>query len=249
MMGRYRLLLSYDGSAYCGWQVQNNGLSIQGLVQEHLAVLLRQNCHVTGSGRTDAGVHAKAQVAHFDGPEDLDLRRIHISLNALLPSDIRVLSIERAPEDFHARYSAKRKLYCYSLCLGKVQSPFLRRYSLHHPRKLQLDRMDEACALLLGTHDFTSFANSAHEGSAAINAVRTLYRCEIERQNDRAFIYFEGNGFLYKMVRNLVGSLLEVGLDKKTVADFKAALEAQDRKASGPTAPATGLCLERVDYP
>lgn len=245
----YKLTIAYDGTAYCGWQIQPNGIAIQELIQEKTSILTRVPTTVIGSGRTDAGVHALGQIAHFHSPKLPDLYRFHGSLNALLPPDIRILKIEEAPNAFHAQYSAIGKTYHYHLHLDRISNPFKRLYSLHVKEKISLDLLKEATRSFLGTHDFTSFANEAHKGSAAKDAVRTLTRLDVVDEPGGVRLEFTGDGFLYKMVRNIVGTLLEVALGKRPLEDLPNLLAVKDRTVTGQTAPPHGLFLINVEYP
>lgn len=245
----YALAIAYDGTAYCGWQIQPNGVSIQELIQDKVSILTRTPTQVIGSGRTDAGVHALGQVAHFHSHFIQDLYRFHGSLNALLPPDIRILNVHEVPSSFHAQYSALGKTYHYRLHLDRVSDPFKRLYSFHVKEKINLDILQSAALMLLGTHDFTSFANEAHQGSAAKDAVRTLKRLDIIHEPGGIRLEFSGDGFLYKMVRNMVGTLLEIGMEKRSLKELPVILEAKDRRVAGQTAPPHGLFLIGVDYP
>lgn len=248
MAHNYKLTLAYDGTAYCGWQIQPNGVSIQEVLQKNITILTKQPVHVIGSGRTDAGVHALGQVANFYAEFPLELNRFQYSLNSLLPNDIRANSIEEVSLDFHARYSATVKTYHYHLHLGKIQDPFQRLYSTHIYIPIDTARLKNAARLFIGTHDFSSFANEAHKGSAAHDPIRTLYRLDVIENDQNVRLEFEGDGFLYKMVRNIVGLLLEVASGKRPIEDVTAILAAKDRRAAGQAAPAHGLFLIRVDY-
>lgn len=245
----YKLTIAYDGTEYCGWQVQPNGISIQQLIQEKISILLRNATTIIGSGRTDAGVHALGQIAHFHSAPILNLYRFHGSLNALLPPDIRILHIEEVPSSFHAQYSPIGKTYHYRLHLDHVQDPFKRLYSLHVREKIDLKNLKEAASLFLGTHDFTSFANEAHLGSASRDPIRTLKRLDAIEELGGIRLEFEGDGFLYKMVRNIVGTLLEIGAGKRSKDEVITILEAKDRKVAGQAAPPHGLFLVKVEYP
>lgn len=246
---RYKLVLSYDGTAYSGWQRQPNALSIQQIVQEKLAILLKRKIPVTGAGRTDAGVHALAQVAHFDHEELLDLYKIRASLNGLLPRDIRVRSVEFATQDFHARFTAVNKIYHYHLNLSQVQDPFVRLYSWHIFEKIDLKLLSECGKLFLGTHDFTSFANEPGAGAAGKNPIRTLKRIDVIEERTGVRMEFEGASFLYKMVRNLTGTIVEVAQGKRNLSEIPDILAARNRRMAGKAAPPQGLFLIRVDYP
>lgn len=245
-MRKYKLIIAYDGTAYVGWQIQPNGCSIQAAVQEGLSRILQQTTDIVGAGRTDAGVHAVGQVAHFLADERLEPARVRHSLNCLLPPDIRILALEVVESDFHARYSAKRKFYSYSLATNRVFDPFYRLYRWHYPQPLDLGAMRKAAAQLLGTHDFSSFANAPEEGSVARNPVRELTRCELVEDEGVLRFELEGPSFLYKMVRNIVGTLIEIGSGK--LSDMAAILSACDRRKAGQAAPPHGLCLEAVYY-
>jgi len=248
MSSIYKLLIAYDGTNYCGWQVQPNGTSIQTLVQQALCTALRHPAKVIGSGRTDAGVHALEQAAHFVYDGVIDLEKLLYSLNGLLPVDIRVLSVLIAPADFHARYSAKGKIYRYHLHTGRVLNPFKRLYSthLHYPIDRQL--LKNAAKLFVGEHDFTSFSNEAHRGSASRDAVRTISRVDIIENGDELIFEFEGDGFLYKMVRNIMGTILDVARGKLEIEQIALIFEAKDRRKAAPCAPPEGLFLVKVIY-
>lgn len=247
-MYNYKLRIAYEGTLYSGWQIQQNGISIQALLQRHLSIILRTPIQVIGSGRTDAGVHALGQVAHFKTATSFNLSRMLSSLNGLLPSDIRVLSIEEAPLDFHARYSAIGKTYHYHLLLSPVKDPFNRFYAYQVSYPISLHTLKQAAAFFIGTHDFTSFANEADRGSAAKNAVRTLKRLSILQKEKHVCLELEANGFLYKMVRNIVGTLLDICAGKIALEKIPAIFQAKDRKKAGRSAPAHGLTLMEVHY-
>ncbi len=245
---RYKLLISYDGTHYHGWQVQFNGISIQQKIEEALTLILRSKTKITGSGRTDAGVHALGQIAHFDSDFTLDIQAILHSLNGLLPSDIRILSLSEAADDFHARYSAKGKIYAYHLYLERVLNPFKRNYVWHVPFIKNLQAMREASLQFVGTHDFTSFANEAHKGTASYDSLRRIDRIDFIEEEGGYSLEFEGEGFLYMMVRNMVGTLVEVGAGKRTPQSIAEILLRKDRKCAGQAAPAQGLFLVKVLY-
>lgn len=244
----YKLIIAYDGTNYCGWQVQPNGTSIQELIQEKLSVISRTKITLIGSGRTDAGVHALGQTAHFHSPFIQDFHRFLRSLNALLPADIRILHIEEVPQNFHAQYSTIGKIYHYHLHLSDVIDPFTRLYRLHVREKIDLDLLKKAALQFIGTHDFTSFTNQAHLGSASRNPVRTLRRLDIIEQPGGVRLEFEGDGFLYKMVRNIVGTLLEIAAGKSPLEELRVILAAKDRKKAGQAASPHGLFLVKVLY-
>ncbi len=242
---KYKMTISYDGTDYGGWQIQPNRKTVQELVQKALKVVFRTNCPITGSGRTDAGVHARQQIAHFSYDVPLKVDPFRYSLNSLLPSDIRILKIDPAPEEFHARYSVKKKIYHYHLHLAPVQSPFYGRYQTPIYAPLNLDLLQKALPFLIGTHDFSTFRGA---GYGSTNPVKTLYRLEMVPEEEGIRLEFEGNGFLYKMVRNIVGTLLQVASGKRPVSSIPNLLKSKDRTQAGPTAPPQGLFLNEVQY-
>lgn len=246
----YKLTIAYDGTQYSGWQIQPNGPSIQQSLQEALSSFLGgEIVSVIGSGRTDAGVHALNQVAHFRIEKEPSLNRLMLGLNGLLPHDIRIKKVEIASPQFHSQYSAIGKEYHYHLFLERVMDPFRRLYSWHVLRKLDLSLLREAALLFVGTHDFTSFANEQHAGSAARNPVRMIYRLDVIQSEGGLRLEFEGNGFLYKMVRNIVGTLIDVASMRLDIQNIVSIFEAKDRKKASSAAPPQGLFLARVDYP
>lgn len=246
----YKLTLAYDGTQYSGWQIQPNAPSIQQHLQEALMTFLSgETVAVIGSGRTDAGVHALNQIAHFKTEQEIDLNRLLLALNGLLPRDIRIKKAEVASLQFHSQHSALGKEYHYHLYLERVMDPFRRLYSWHILRRIDLPLFYEAADLFVGTHDFTSFANEPHAGAVAKNPVRTIYRLDICPTEGGLRLEFEGNGFLYKMVRNIVGTLVDVASHRLTLEEVKSIFEARDRRQAGRAAPPQGLFLVRVDYP
>lgn len=245
---KYKLLLAYDGTHYQGWQVQPNGISIQALVEQALSTALRIPTTVVGSGRTDSGVHALGQVAHFSHDSPFDPAKLLYSLNGLLPPDVRVLSLTSAAPDFHARYSAKGKVYRYYLQPHEKHNPFKRLYSYHLPYSIDREELIKATKQMIGTHDFTSFSNEAHRGSAARNPVRTLSRLDFIEDDADMYLEFEADGFLYRMVRNLMGTLLDCARGKLPVEQIPHIFACKDRKAAPPCIPPHGLFLLHVHY-
>jgi tRNA pseudouridine38-40 synthase len=244
-----RLTLAYDGTDYAGWQVQPNGTAVQEVVERAIEKVLGVKVRIHGSGRTDAGVHAAGQVAHFKIPDRaarIPIKRLCRALNGALPPDVRALKAEQAPEDFHARYSAKLKTYRYRIFTGEVLSPFDRRWALHWPRPLDVAAMRRAARVLAGRHDFAAF--SANPQREQESTVRTLKRLAVTRRGDWLTVTATADGFLYKMVRSLVGALLKVGAGKLPAADIKGILASRKRTALVETAPPQGLCLVRVCY-
>lgn len=246
---RYRISLSYDGTSYVGWQVQEKPNSIQSLVQKALETALRHPINLTGAGRTDSGVHAYGQTAHFDTDVSFEPRRLLFSLNALLPPDIRILKIDPVAPDFHARYSATGKIYHYHLHLDRILDPFTAKYRYHVLEPLNLDLLQKATKRFLGTKDFTSFANEAYRGSASHDPVRTLKRFDAIPQPGGLRLELEADGFLYRMVRNLVGTLIEVARGKISLDDIDLIFAARNRSKAGPSAPPNALFLIEVIYP
>lgn len=247
-LSTYKMIIAYDGTEYSGWQVQINGTSIQTILQNALSTILREKTDVTGSGRTDAGVHALGQVAHFHSEATLDLYRLLLSINSLLPHDIRVKSIEKVENSFHSRYDATSKIYHYHLHLDRVMDPFKRRYCMHVLEKIDLSILEKGTKMLLGTHDFTSFANEAHRGTAARNGIRTLERFDILPESGGIRLELQADGFLYKMVRNIVGTLIDVASGRIPIEQIPQIISEKDRKKAGFAAPPQGLFLVQVIY-
>lgn len=244
----YKLTISYDGTNYCGWQVQPNGVTIQEKLQEALKIYLKKEIHIVGSGRTDSGVHALAQIANFWSEDEVDVFRLQGGLNGILPNDIRVGSIESAPINFHAQYSALGKIYHYHIHLDRVMDPFRRLYAWHLPVLMDLQVLAEAARLFVGTHDFSSFANESHRGSASHDPVRTMKRLDVVPVEGGIRLEFEADGFLYKMVRNIVGLLVKVGSKRRPIEDIEKLFQVQDRRLADIAAPPQGLFLVKVHY-
>ena len=244
-MPLYRVTLSYDGTKYLGWQLQPQGETIQSQLQAALGTMDGKPVTVVGAGRTDAGVHAQRQVAHLQLETEIPPSGLLKGLNSILPADIRVLEAELAREDFHARYSARSKVYQYFIDPSPVASPFRTRYTLHHPYPLDRDAMCQAAERFLGRRDFEAFRASSCE------AKTTERECTTSRffEDGKELVYeIAANGFLHHMVRNIMGTLLEVGRGKLAAEDIDGLFAARDRSRSGPTAPARGLHLIRVSY-
>ncbi|MFQ5481205.1 MAG: tRNA pseudouridine(38-40) synthase TruA [Nitrospinaceae bacterium] len=244
-MRKFKLLLEYDGTRYHGWQIQPNGLTIQELLQTRLQTITKRKTSVMGAGRTDAGVHAEGQVAHFTSPSRMEPMQFLKALNSLLPCDVVVKAVEEVGPEFHAMYSATQKLYRYCILNRDHPSALRYRYAHYVVAPLKVPPMRRAAAAFLGTHDFAAFRAS---GCGARTSVRTLYACSVKKQGDQIIIEVKGSGFLKYMVRNIVGTLIEVGKGRMTLATVKEVLASGDRRRAGPTAPARGLCLVRVMY-
>jgi tRNA pseudouridine38-40 synthase len=248
---RIKILVSYDGTGYHGWQVQPGLPTIQGALEQVLSGIEGRPVQVAGSGRTDAGVHALAQVAAFSIENPIPLDNLRRAVNRLLPRDIRVLSVEEAAPDFHPRFQARRKTYEYRIFRGEICSPFERRYVCHHPYPLAMEEMIALAPLLEGEHDFAAFAASDERDEWEASKVRTVFCSRLALDGERLdhLTYrVTGSGFLKHMVRNIVGVLLEVGKGNVDRAGLLARLEPGCEIPAGPTAPARGLFLVSVEY-
>ena len=245
-MRRIRTIIAYDGTDYVGWQTQNNGIAVQEVIEKAIYEVTGQRTSLQGSGRTDSGVHARAQVAHFDTDVRMAADKFAIALNTHLPADIRVLYSEETTPEFHARFSAKEKQYRYFVQTGAHADVFTRTYALHAYMPLDLDVMNEAAALVVGTHDFSAFMSTGREVETA---VRTVSLSQWEKQGKFLVYSVQGNGFLYNMVRILVGTMLGMGSGRIPADSMAKALSSLSRRDAGPTAPAHGLVLWRVKYP
>ena len=247
-MRRFRLVLEYDGTDFSGWQIQPSGRSVQGVVEEALREITGESRRVSPAGRTDAGVHAVGQVAHFDSETHLEVPALGRALNAVLPRDVAVLDLGVAPGDFHARHMAVAKLYTYRILNRASPSPVRGRFSWHLRSPLDVAAMAEAAASVVGTHDFSAFRGAPGGHDEDVSPRRTLHRLEVVARADEVRIEAEGRSFLRHMVRNLAGTLVEVGQGRRPVSDMAKVLESRDRANAAATAPAHGLCLERVTY-
>lgn len=246
-MSRYRLNIAYDGTAYAGWQIQPNGDTVQARLEEAIREITNTVVRVHGSGRTDAGVHARAQVAHFDLDWPRAERQLIPGLNAKLPDDIRASNLLPVADAFHAQHDTTRKEYRYHVWNGRVVPPFLHLYRARYPTPLDDRAMRAAADHLEGEHDFAAF--SANPNEEREGTVRTIYEIELVRDGEDLCIRVVGNGFLYKMVRSLTGWLLDVGRGKFAPAQTREVLTSKTRTEDVLTAPAKGLFLWQVTYP
>jgi tRNA pseudouridine38-40 synthase len=248
-MRNLKLVLSYDGTEFSGWQVQPGTATIQGALALAIGRVTGENILPQGSGRTDAGVHALSQVASFGTQSPIPPENLVIALNDILPGAIRVLEATEVPGEFHARKSARGKTYRYRIYRGAICSPFITRYVWHYPYPLDEDQMQEVAGMIVGEHDFTSFAAVDPErGHEEMSNVRQVFSSSWERQSNEFVYTVRGNGFLHHMVRNLVGTFVLAGKGALRASDLTRILEARLRSAAGATAPASGLCLVNVEY-
>ena len=242
------MILSYDGTAYFGWQIQKNAKSIQETIEKALFTILREKTNVVASGRTDKGVHAKAQVCHFIVENEIDVKKTIYILNRILDADIRILKIEEVDSSFHARYSASAKVYHYNLCLKEFQDPFSRLYAYKPFEPLDINLLKKAAKLFIGKKDFTSFSNKPNEGSCKNNPVRNLSRLDVIKTEHSIRLEYEEDGLLYKMVRNITGTLLDVATKKISLKDIANIFKGKDRQLVNKSAAAHGLFLAKVFY-
>ncbi len=245
MTRKFKLLIEYEGTRYHGWQVQPNGLTVQEVLQSCLNKITGEKVSVVGSGRTDAGVHAEGQVAHFRTVSSMTTHQFMMAFNSLLPHDIVIKNVAEVPDDFHAQRSAVRKIYRYTILNREYPSALQYDQCCFIQYPLDVEAMSQAKVYLEGKHDFSAFRASNCE---ARNPVREIYKIDISKKGDFITLDFDGNGFLKYMVRNIVGTLIMVGRNKMQVPDVKTILESRDRNNAGPTARPYGLCLVEVFY-
>lgn len=244
-MKRVKLVVAYDGTNYCGWQVQPNGITIEGVLNKELSALLRENIQVIGASRTDSGVHSLGNVAVFDTDTRIPAEKISYALNQRLPADIVVQDSCEVPSDWHPRHCNSRKTYEYRILNRRFPMPTRRldTYFVHYDLDVAL--MQEAAGQLVGTHDFKSFCSV---NTQAEDTVRTIYSCTVDQSADIITIRVTGSGFLYNMVRIIAGTLIQIGLGRMPVEQIRHILDAKDREAAGPTAPAHGLTMIGIEY-
>lgn len=244
-MARYKITICYDGGAYYGFQKQEGLPTVQSEIERVLSTRFSQKITLRASGRTDAGVHAIAQVAHFDTDKEFETSTFGYSINTMLPRDIAVTSCERVSDDFHAQYDAKRKTYLYKICRSKIHSPLKRLYYHICFYDLNVSRMRKACEYFIGEHDFRAFmlADSDKE-----NTVREIYDLHVEEEGEDLLVYVTGNGFLHNMVRIIAGTLIDVGRGRFEPEDITAMLKSKRHVKTGKTLEACGLYLCKVEY-
>ncbi|ELY5748497.1 tRNA pseudouridine(38-40) synthase TruA [Streptococcus iniae] len=247
-MTRYKAIISYDGSLFSGFQRQTHARTVQEEIEKTLTKICNgQSVTIHGAGRTDAGVHAYAQVIHFDLETTRDVEKLRFALDTQTPDDIDFISVEEVSEAFHSRYNKHSKTYEFLVDIGRPKNPMMRHYATHYLYDLDLKRIQLAIKDLVGTHDFTGFTAA---GTSIENKVRTITKAEMTYDSDRQFLIFtfSGNGFLYKQVRNMVGTLLKIGNGRMPVEQINLILEAKDRQLAGPTAVGNGLYLKEISY-
>lgn len=242
---RIKLKIEYDGTGYCGWQIQPNGVSVQEVITAAIKKITGEDVKLIGSGRTDAGVHAAGQVAHFDTWSSVPPEKFAYALNAVLPEDIKIISAEQTDDDFNARFSAKRKTYEYHMYVSEFSHPLKSRYAVWINYRLDIEKMNSAAKLFEGEHDFKCFLAA---NSSVKDTVRTIYNAKVEKLGDEIVFSVTGNGFLYNMVRIMAGTLVAVGSGKLTENDIKQILANGERQSAGKTMPAQGLLLKSVEY-
>lgn len=242
---RIKLTLEYNGARYHGWQVQPNAVTIQGTVEASLTRITANPVRLHAAGRTDAGVHALAQVIHFDTPSTISLCDLQRGLNRMLPNDIVVRQAAEVADDFHSQYAAKRKTYAYIVYNHSLRSAFRAPYTWHIRKPLDVDAMREAASLLLGRHDFSAFRASS---CTARSPIRCIERLAVKKRAEQIFFILRANGFLQHMVRNIVGTLVAIGQGKIPLSDMSGILQSRQRTLAGPTAPPHGLFMIRVQY-
>lgn len=245
-MQNYKIVIQYDGTRYLGWQSQKNTeRTVQGKIQAVLSAMEGCEVELIGSGRTDAGVHARGQVANFHFKEERSCEEVLAYLNRYLPEDIAVISVEKVDERFHSRYQAVAKTYLYRIHTGEIPNVFERKYVYDYEIPLDVEQMRQAAELLLGTHDFKAFCGNK---KGRKSTVRTIYEIRLEELEQEIRIFYTGNGFLQNMVRILTGTLIEIGDGRRAPEDICQILEGKNREAAGYTAPACGLTLLSVEY-
>lgn len=244
-MARYKLIVAYDGTNYNGFARQPNGTTIVETLEEAVEKIVQHKVYILGAGRTDTGVHAKGQCCIFDSDTKVPVERLAKAINSKLPMDIAVQSVEKVSDDFHPRFGAKRKTYRYQILNSKQRDPFSYKYALMYPYEVNLEKMKAAAEKMVGTHDFKCFCAAKTDVK---DTIRTIYDIQIYQQDDLISVDICGNGFLYNMVRIIIGTLLKVNEGKLTVDDITRIIESKDRNLAGPTAPPQGLTMLKIIY-
>ncbi|MBU3108625.1 tRNA pseudouridine(38-40) synthase TruA [Clostridium gasigenes] len=244
-MRNIKLLIEYDGTDYFGWQKQKLGTTVQGTIEIAIKKVTGEDVKLIGSSRTDSGVHARGYVANFKTNSSIPGNRFKEAINTKLPDDIVILNSLEVMEEFHARYNSKGKTYTYTVLNSEIPSAIGRSYSYHVRGKINIEKMRETCKYFIGTHDFKAFKS---DGSSVKTTIRTISDLHIEINNNKIKFFITGDGFLYNMVRIIVGTLLQVGRGTKLPIDIKTIIDNQDRKGAGMCVPALGLVLEEVFY-
>ena len=245
MSKRVRLKISYDGSAYHGWQIQEGQTTVEGVLTEAVREATGEENEIIGASRTDAGVHALGNIAVFDTESPIPSDKMYMVLNRLLPDDISIVASDEVPSDWHPRKQECRKTYEYRIYMSPVRIPLKRLYAHYTYNDLDVEEMDRGAKGFVGEHDFTAFCAA---GSQALTFTRTIYDCSVRRDGDEAVISVTGSGFLYNMVRIIAGTLMDVGLGRKSADQIPAIIESLDRRQAGPTLPACGLTLIGYEY-
>ncbi|OGX08010.1 MAG: tRNA pseudouridine(38-40) synthase TruA [Omnitrophica WOR_2 bacterium GWA2_47_8] len=247
-MRNIKLIIEYDGTSFHGWQIQNKKPTVQGELKKALKKILREDVTLISAGRTDSGVHALGQVTHFKTRSLLGLYQIKQALNAHLPPDISITEAEEADKNFHAQYHAKTKTYRYTILNRRGRSAYMRHFCLHHPYPLNTKKMKEAAKFLIGRRNFRAFQSNNPSNLNSKDTIRTIKRISISKKSDFVYIDIEADGFLYKMVRNIVGVLLEVGNNRLAARSIKDILKSKNRTQAKKSVAAQGLCLLKVKY-
>lgn len=244
-MKRYKMIVAYDGTDYHGFARQNETVTVQGTIEKAISKITQEEVLTLGAGRTDAGVHAKGQCVTFDSATKIPSDRLVKAINSQLPPDIVIQSVEEVDEQFHPRFGAKRKTYRYQIWCGELPDPFTYRYALHYPYEIDERKMQQAADLMIGEHDFACFCAS---GSQVKDTIRTVYSIDVKREGNMISVDICGNGFLYNMVRIIVGTLLYVNEGKLSTDDIPEIISGKDRKKAGPTVPPQGLTMLSIIY-
>lgn len=244
-MKRFKMIVAYDGTNYNGFARQPNGVTIQETLEEAISKIVQHEVRTLGAGRTDQGVHAKGQCVTFDSETKVPAEKLAKAINSQLPLDISVKSVEEASMNFQPRFGAKRKTYRYQILNAQVRDPFLYKYSLQYPYKLDIELMQEAANEMVGKHDFACFCSA---GSSVKDTVREIYSIDIRKHEDLVTVDICGNGFLYNMVRIIIGTLLRVNEGKLSTGDIKKIINGRDRQKAGPTVPPQGLTMLEIIY-